>query len=94
MILKCIANAKPIMAATFGRGTGFQLRIASGGLIWIVVTAVLSELHGDRRNVALAEASAVAYAFGIVPVSLSCFKLAQCRACRCDVWRNNFTLVW
>jgi hypothetical protein len=83
MILKCIANAKPIMAATFGRGTGLQLRVASGGLIWIVVTAVLSELHGDRRNVALAEASAVAYAFGIVaPLMMSlCLSVALS-------WRN------
>ena len=38
---------------------------ALGGLVWIVVTAVLAELHGARRNVALSEASAVAYAFGI-----------------------------
>jgi MFS family permease len=39
---------------------------ALGGLIWIVVTAVLAELYGDKRNVAYSEASAVAYAFGIV----------------------------
>ena len=56
---------------------------ASGGLIWIVLTAVLSELHGDRRNVALAEASAVAYAFGIVAplVTSLCLSLAL-------GWRN------
>jgi hypothetical protein len=56
---------------------------ASGGLIWIVITAVLSELHGDRRNVALAEASAVAYAFGVVaPLVMSlCLSLALS-------WRN------
>jgi MFS family permease len=47
---------------------------ALGGLVWIVVTAVLAELHGARRNVALSEASAVAYAFGITaPLTCSLF---------------------
>jgi MFS transporter, DHA1 family, inner membrane transport protein len=56
---------------------------ALGGLVWIVVTAVLAELHGDRRNVALSEASAVAYAFGIAaPLVMSlCLSLAL-------GWRN------
>ena len=58
--LLCVASA-----AWFSIGS-CALMGASGGLIWIVVTAVLSELYGDRRNVALAEASAVAYAFGTV----------------------------
>ena len=58
--LLCVASA-----AWFSIGS-CALMGASGGLIWIVVTAVLSELHGDRRNVALAEASASAYAFGTV----------------------------
>ena len=49
-----------------------------GGLVWIVVTAVLAELHGDRQNWALSEASAVAYAFGITaPLVMSlCLSLA------------------
>ena len=70
--LLCVASA-----AWFSIGS-CALMGASGGLIWIVVTAVLSELYGDRRNVALAEASAVAYAFGTVaPLVMSlCLSLA------------------
>ena len=70
--LLCVASA-----AWFSIGS-CALMGASGGLIWIVVTAVLSELHGDRRNVALAEASAVAYAFGTVAplVTSLCLSLA------------------
>ncbi|MGA7393459.1 MAG: MFS transporter, partial [Terrimicrobiaceae bacterium] len=76
-VLLCVASA-----AWFSIGS-CALMGASGGLIWIVVTAVLSELHGDRRNVALAEASAVAYAFGIVaPLVMSlCLSVASS-------WRN------
>jgi MFS transporter, DHA1 family, inner membrane transport protein len=60
---------------------------ALGGLIWIVVNAVLAELHGDRRSVAYAEASAVAYAFGIVaPLAMSlCLSLSL-------GWRNAVLL--
>ena len=76
-VLLCVASA-----AWFSIGS-CALMGASGGLIWIVVTALLSELHGDRRNVALAEASAVAYAFGIVaPLVMSlCLSVALS-------WRN------
>ena len=42
--LLCVASA-----AWFSIGS-CALMGASGGLIWIVVTAVLSELYGDRRN--------------------------------------------
>ena len=75
--LLCVASA-----AWFSIGS-CALMGASGGLILIVVTALLSELHGDRRNVALAEASAVAYAFGTVaPLVMSlCLSLALS-------WRN------
>jgi predicted MFS family arabinose efflux permease len=75
--LLCLASA-----AWFSIGS-CALMGASGGLIWIVVTALLSELHGERRNVALAEASAVAYAFGILaPLVMSlCLSLALS-------WRN------
>ena len=75
--LLCVASA-----AWFSIGS-CALMGASGGLIWIVVTALLSELHGDRRNVALAEASAVAYAFGTVAplVTSLCLSLALS-------WRN------
>jgi fucose permease len=60
---------------------------ALGGLIWIVVNAVLAELHGDRRSVAYAEASAVAYACGIVaPLAMSlCLSLSL-------GWRNAVLL--
>jgi MFS family permease len=60
---------------------------ALGGLVWIVVTALLAELHGDRRNVALSEASAVAYAFGIMaPLAMGlCLSLVL-------GWRNAVLL--
>lgn len=60
---------------------------ALGGLILIVVNAVLAELHGDGRSVAYAEASAVAYAFGIVaPLAMSlCLSLSL-------GWRNAVLL--
>ena len=79
--LLCVASA-----AWFSIGS-CALMGASGGLICIVVTALLSELHGDRRNVALAEASAVAYAFGTVaPLVMSlCLSLALS-------WRNAVLL--
>jgi MFS family permease len=60
---------------------------ALGGLILIVVNAVLAELHGERRSVAYAEASAIAYAFGIVaPLAMSlCLSLSL-------GWRNAVLL--
>jgi fucose permease len=60
---------------------------ALGGLILIVVNAVLAELHGERRSVAYAEASAIAYAFGIVaPLAMS-----LCLSLSLD-WRNAVLL--
>jgi MFS family permease len=64
--LLCLASA------TWASIGSCALMGALGGLIWIAVNAVLAELHGDRRSVAYAEASAVAYAFGIMaPLAMS-----------------------
>ena len=72
---------------------------ALGGLVWIVVTAVLAELHGARRNVALSEASAVARLGITAPLVMSlCLSLdlgwRNAVLVGVALWWNDRALVW